>query len=274
MRLLRVSDVSFPDISTRTSTLPVNAVGHVLLSTSHSAFAVLQVETRDADFFSCSDGDKDAMGQEFLKNAQSWRDDAAQARIVPVDFPLGRLILVTGFYKTWNWAAMAMSSDSSNGNLDFSVKATGLGGGGLSYDWNDVQLVSPARSSGHRHPPGLAVPPATATPTSEIFANSCRDHSDVRNQCIFLRGFRYRERELLKDKLKVLDPVDWIPSLLGNIFRRTSNFTSTPISAIPAVPPKAPSSDSQQQQSFSAHVEPIDGLPGPGASVRHLLNKC
>ncbi|KAG5649589.1 hypothetical protein H0H81_002977, partial [Sphagnurus paluster] len=215
------------------------------------AFAVLNVEQGDADFLSCSEGEKNKMGQDFLENACSWLDKAAADGVVPAQFPVERLILVTGFYKTWNWSAMALSSDSSTGGLGFSVKATGLADGSLSYNWNEVHQVTPARSSGHHHPSRTesVVSPTVLTPwTSELFARCCRGHHDARNQCIFLRGFRYRERVVLKDKFKERAAPNWKPS-----------FRSGP----PVVPAKANSAS--EQETLSAYVEPIDGLPNPDA---------
>ncbi|KDR69965.1 hypothetical protein GALMADRAFT_76825 [Galerina marginata CBS 339.88] len=284
--------------------LPAGVAGHISLSTSRSACAILNLEDKVAWYTRCSLVKKVDMERWFRNNARQLLADAVNEHKIPEGFPVGRLILVTGFYKTGNWEAVALSTSSSTGEFNFTLEAMGAMGG-TSYNWNSLQHLSPDYSIGHRHPSYSPVPQneslhaSTPLPTIESddmqfheaqaqihrprssnmsegqlqsFSRCCHDHR-VKNQCIFLRGFRYRERVLLKDKIEVLVTLeDWKPSLLQRmqrIFAPTPHPTDTATSKSPAVPKKPLGNESTTSQpGLSVYLEPIERLPDSDPCVR------
>ncbi|KAJ7897131.1 hypothetical protein B0H14DRAFT_2557788 [Mycena olivaceomarginata] len=188
---------------------------------------------------------------------------------------LNRLILVTGFYKTGNWEAAALSSSSSEGNFDFNIGAMASGNGGLSFDWSSVHHLSPNHSTGHCHRRSPASeplltstsPPPTESDTTQVASiaiqmmlihlppASSKNICAARNQCIFLRGFRIRERLVLKDQIEALvvpeeSTPSW-PERLRRLFRSGNTQTS------------GSSSGAKRAPSAPAPLESIEGSPGP-----------
>jgi hypothetical protein len=247
------------------------------------------------------------MGSWFRDNARQVLADAANEGNIPGDFPVERLILVTGFYKTGNWEAVALSTHSSTGEFDFTIETMDVQGG-VSYNWNSIQHLSPDYSTGHRHPPPSPVPrneslrTSTPRPTTESndmqfreargphrfsatpggyqsFSRCCHaDHANLKDQCIFLHGFRYRERVFLKDQIEELVAMgDWKPSLshrVRRILKPTPHPTSKATSNPSAVSDNPPSDEfPSSQRGFSAYLESIEGLPDSDLCVRsHQVN--
>ena len=196
--------------------------GYISLTSSCNTCAMLNVEENVADYTRCSDVDKESVGEIFLQNARKWIAEAVKERRIASNICLERLILVTGLYKSANWEAAALSSSSSTGNLSSAIKMN-QAGGGISINWDSVNNLSPDYSTGHRHPPSQ-FPCGSTTPTTDSsepqvlggcgithgtynpagphvsFAKCCHQHTD-RTQCIFLRGFRIRERLGAKDQV-------------------------------------------------------------------------
>jgi hypothetical protein len=100
----------------------------------------------------------------------------------------------------------------------------------------------------------------------------------LKDQCIFLRGFRYRERVFLKDKIEKLVAMgDWKPSLshrVRRILNSTPHPTSTATSNPSAVSENPPNDEfPSSQRGFSAYLESIEGLPDLDLCVRsHQVN--
>lgn len=211
----------------------VDVNSYVSLTSSRDC-AMLNVEEGVADYIRCSDVDKEAVGEIFLQNARKWIAEAVKERRIASKICIERLILVTGFYKSANWEAAALSSSSSTGDLSFT-------GGGISINWDSVQHLSPDYSTGHRHPPRPSSPRfprgscTSTTDSSEpqvlgalgntthgtnnpagprvSFEKCCHQHTD-RTQCIFLRGFRIRGRlgaknQVVKQFVSELSKPSW-----------------------------------------------------------------
>jgi hypothetical protein len=262
----------------------------ISLSSSRSGCAVLNLEQCDADYIHCSDVDKENLENKFLNEVRQLLADAINKADAPRKMSLDRLILVTGFYKTGNWEAAALSSSSSEGNFNFGIKAMALADGGLSFDWSSVHHLSPDYSTGHCHPrlptdeplptstSSLPMEPDVAlisvqndelSPTSIIqrhvsFSKCCRSSDPgcaARNQCIFLRGFRFREKLVLKDQLEALIALEESkPSLSKRLWRWLLPEPNTQISGS--------SSSAKPARSASAPaLESIEGSPGPDLCV-------
>ena len=240
---------------------------------------MLNLEEGGVDYTRCSDVDKQAVGEQFLQNARKWFARAVRERRLASNIPNERLILVTGFYKSANWEAAAMSSSSSAGELSFTIKINQAGGGFL-FDWDSVQHLSPDYSTGHRHPtPQSLSPPfphGLSTPRthsnerqvleacSDItrpthvagprvpFERCCHQHAE-RNQCIFLQGFRIYDR--LEAKHQVVERLvseGSKPSWSARIKRFVANRKTS----------KPPGDQSCQRSSsaYDYYLRPVEGI--------------
>jgi hypothetical protein len=244
-------------------------------ASSRNTCAILNVEDGAADYIRCSDVDKRALGNLFLQNATTWLDTAVQRNRIASDISIERLILVTGFYKSGNWEAAVMSSSSSSGNLSFTIGASHVNGGFL-FNWNSVQHLSPDYSTGHCHP---SLPPFGGGVTPVSFGRCCHVHNQ-RNQCIFLRGFQFRQRLLLNDHLIELNNSD--ESRLS-LYERCRSFfmrlwPGKPSERIQSKSTMAsePLDDESSQRTFKAYdnLEPVEGFPDTNNCVsRHQVNE-
>lgn len=217
---------------------------------------MLNVEEGVADYTRCSDVDKEAVGEIFLQNARKWIAEAVTGRRIASNISIERLILVTGFYKSANWEAAALSSSSSTGNLSFTIEIT-QAGGGVSFNWNSVHHLSPDYSTGHRHP---SQPSSLRflRGSSDIgphvsFKKCCHQHTD-RTQCIFLRGFQIRGRLGRKDQVVELLASEKSKLTWGERFMRFVNTHSKT---------SKPQSGESSQRSSSAYnyLAPIEQFP-------------
>ena len=251
----------------------VGVESQISLTSSRNTCAMLNVEEGVADYTRCSDVDKQAVGEIFLKNARQWIAEAVRGHQIASDISIERLILVTGFYKSANWEAAVLYSSSSTGNLSFTIGTTQAGGGILVH-WDSVQHLSPDYSTGHRHPPqtDLNEPPvlgargdithgtnSPAEPHVLSFEKCCRQHAD-RTQCIFLRGFRIRGRLVQKDRVIELLALEESKLSWRERFMRLLNSKTS----------KPPGGESSQR-SASAYdnLEAIEGFPDTNFCVSH-----
>jgi len=140
--------ILFSHILTRVPGVDVNS--DISLSSSHNTCAMLNLEEGVVDYTRCSDVDKEAVGEFFLQNAREWIAEAVKGCRIASNISIKKLILVTGFYKSVNWEAVALSSSSSAGNLSFMIKAS-QAGGGISFNWDSVQHLSPDYSTGDEY---------------------------------------------------------------------------------------------------------------------------
>ena len=240
---------------------------------------MLNLEEGGVDYTRCSDVDKQAVGEQFLQNARKWFARAVRERRLASNIPIERLILVTGFYKSANWEAAAMSSSSSAGELSFTIKIN-QAGGGFSFNWDSVQHLSPDYSTGHRHPtPQSLSPPfphGLSTPRthsnerqvlgacSDItrpthvagprvpFERCCHQHAE-RNQCIFLQGFRIYDRlEAKRQVVERLVSEGSKPSWSARIKRFVANRKTS----------KPPGDQSCQRSSsaYDYYLRPVEGI--------------
>jgi hypothetical protein len=271
----------------------VGVNGYISFTSSRGVCAMLNVEEGVVDYTRCSNIDKEAVGERFLQNARKWIAEAVKERRIANDISIERLILITGFYKSANWEAAALSSSSSTGDLSFTIENS-QAGRGISMNWDSVQHLSPEYSTGHRHPPRPSSPrflggsstPRTGSNEPQVlgacgdithgtnnptgprvsFKKCCHQHAD-RNQCIFLRGFRIRGRLGAKDEVvEQLVSEELKPSWRAR-FKRFVNTNSKT---------SKPSSDQSCQRSSSAYdyLEPIEGLPDTNFCVsRHRVDE-
>ncbi|EDR00706.1 uncharacterized protein LACBIDRAFT_395936 [Laccaria bicolor S238N-H82] len=224
----------------------------ISLTSSRNTCAMLNVEEGVADDTSCSDVDKMAVGEIFLQNARKWIAEAVKGRRLAGNISIERLILVTGFYKSANWEAAALSSSSYTTNLSFTIEIS-QAEGGISLDWNSVQHLSPDYSTGHRHPSQLPSSLQFLRGSSDIrphvsFEKCCHQHAD-RTQCIFLRGFRIRERLGRKDQVVKLSASEDSESKL-TLRERFMRFVNTDSKT------SKPHSGESSQRSASAYNYP------------------
>jgi hypothetical protein len=253
--------------------------GHISLTSSRNTCAMLNLEEGVADYTRCSDLDKEAVGEKYLQNARKWIAEAVKERQIASNISIEQVILVTGFYKSANWEAAALSSSSSTGDLSFTIKIS-QAGGGISINWDSVQHLSPDYSTGHRHPPRtdlnepqvLGVHSGIARGTNNpagprvSFERCCHQHAD-RTQCIFLRGFRIHERLVAKDQVvEQLVSEESKPSWLAGIMRFWNTYSKTS---------KPPSNQSSQRSSSAYdYLEPIEEFPDTNFCVsRHRVDE-
>lgn len=261
LRIHRYHDL-FTSISTRAAPL-VNAEAHVSYTSSHSVCAVLHLEQRSAEFTSCSDSDSAAMGELFVRDGQSWADSA--------HIPVEQLILVTGFYKTGNWEAAVLTSDNSSAQVGLSLDAAGVAGGGLSINWASDRTSSHRYSTGHCHP-GQHESPTISNNRQTSFFQCCHasEHKQ-QNQCIFLRGYRFRDSKFLVRKLVELEgrsvtvakqSSQWLQRLgIWNKLKSASDANQANSSTTPMPAPAG------------EHLESIEGNLGPNGCVsNHRVN--
>lgn len=230
------------------------------LTSSRNACAILNLEEGEALYTYCSDVDSETIGETFREKANEWFSEAVSMRRIPSTFSIEKLILVTGFYKSSNWEAVALSSSSSAGDLSFTIQANKVAGGNTSFHWDSIQHLSPDYSTGHCHPEDRTAG------TGVSFARCCHVHSN-RNQCIFLRGFRIRSRLLRGTQVEKLPAAGESKPSFREHFKPFFNLNSKT---------SQPPSDNFSQGSSSAHdsLEPIEGFPDTHFCVsRQLVNE-
>jgi len=269
----------------------VGANSHISLTSSRNTCAMLNVEEGVADYTRCSDVDKEAVGKIFCQKARKWIAEAIKRRQIASNISIERLILVTGFYKSANWEAAVLSSSSSTGDLSFTIGAS-QAGGGISFNWDSVQHLSPDYSTGHRHPPipfspgplhGSSTPTTdsnepqvrgrygditrgTVNPQPRVSFEKCCHHHKGRTQCIFLRGFRIRGRLVRNDKvMQVLASEESKLSWSERLRLLSTNLKTS----------KPPGNESYHRSSTADdNLEPIEGFPDTNICVSpHQVNE-
>jgi hypothetical protein len=163
--------------------------------------AILNVQSGKATYTYCDTTSKMLLGEYMLKNHRRWLTELRGARYLEAE----QLFLVTGTYMTRNWEAATFHKDADVSiGFDLTVDAIFLEGK-MSIDWKTWRNGEYGFRHGHTHTDQI-YPHHNMVPSFGACCNICPEVPE--NQCIFLRGWRVKEPNLVRSRLAYFASVE------------------------------------------------------------------